>query len=201
MQPFEIVCAPYTVWTAPVGTAFPTVDEDPTPPTPPSTPGWVTWGTSGDKNYTDDGVAISHGETVNTFTPAGGTMPRKAWRTDETLTISFTIADLSPEQYAMALDNAAITTVAATGSVAGTKSFELMRGVEVGMAACLVRGISPVDETLTAQYKIPAVYQSGTPAPTFSKQNPAELAIELTAFELTPGTIGTLEMQTAAKTS
>jgi hypothetical protein len=191
MQPYEIVCAPYTVYQAPTTTSFPKLQTTPAAP-------WVLWGTSGNKNYTDDGVAINHGQTVNTFTPAGSTMPRKAWRTEEMLTVTFTLADVSPSAYAMALDNAAISTVTATTSVAGDQHFELMRGISVKMNAVLVKGISSVDESLAAQYEIVAAYQSGSPAPTYSKQNPAELAIELTAFELTPGTIGTLRVQTTA---
>lgn len=191
MQPYEIVCAPYTVYTATVGTAFPAVDAAPGA-------GWTEVGTSGSKNYTDTGVTVTHGQTINTFVPAGSTTPRKAWRSGETLTVAFSLADVSPEQYALVLDNVAVTNTAAAAGVAGTKSFELMRGQQVNMYALLVRGISSVDESLTAQYEVPAAYQSGTPAPVYSKQNPAELAVEFSAFELTPGVFGTLRVQTAA---
>lgn len=188
MQPYEIVCAPYTVYQAPVGTAMPALNASPAAP-------WVVWGTSGNLNYTEDGVTVNHGQTVNTFTPAGGTMPRKAWRTEEMLTVTFTLADMSPTQYAMAMDNATLATVTATASGADLH-FELYRGVNVKQAATLIRGISPANEALTAQYELPNTYQSGSPSPTFSKQNPAEMAIEITAFQVTQGTIGTLRVQT-----
>jgi hypothetical protein len=200
MQPYEIVCSPYTVWTAPVGTAFPKVDVAPLAPVvgPPAVAGWTQVGTSGNKNYTDTGVTVTHGQTINTFVPAGSTTPRKAWRTGETLTVAFSLADVSPAQYALVLDNVAITTTAPATGVAGNQAFQLMRGVQVNMYALLVRGISSVNEALTAQYEVPACYQSGTPAPVYSKANPAELAVQFEAFELTPGIFGTLRVQTAA---
>src|SRR5215468_3718774 len=176
--PFEIVCAPYDVYVAPALTAFPNVD------TPASAfasatsfaSGWKLSGTSGAKNYDDTGVAVGQPQTVNTFTPAGSTTPRKVWRTGEELTVTYTLADVSPEQYALTINNATVTTVAAASATAGTKSFELMRGVGVATHAVLVRGISSVDDSLIAQYEIKAAYQGGSPTVTYSKQNPAELA-------------------------
>lgn len=192
--PFEIVCAPYTVYVAPVGTAFPAVDLA-TPATP-----WKLSGTSGSKNYTDAGVTVTHGQTISEFTPAGSTTPRKTWRTAETLLIAYTLADVSPDQYATVLNDAAVTTVAPATGTAGDKHFELMRGVQVNTHALLVRGISSVDDSLNAQYEVPCAYESGNPAPTYSKANPAELAVEWHALELTPGVFGTLRVQTAAHT-
>lgn len=191
--PFEIVCAPYTVYVAPVGTAFPATDAVPAS-------AWKLSGTSGAKNYTDAGVTVTHGQTISEFTPAGSTTPRKTWRTAETLLVAYTLADVSPDQYAAVLNNAAVTTVAPGTTQAGEKHFELMRGVQVNTNAILVRGISSVDEALTAQYEIPCAYESGNPAPTYSKANPAELAVEWHALELTPNVFGTLRVQTAVHT-
>jgi hypothetical protein len=192
MEPFEIVCAPYQCYAAPVGTELPELDAD----VDVTTDGWVLVGTSGDKNYDDAGVTVSHTETLSTFTPAGSTTPRKAWRTGEVLTIGFTLADLSVDQYALVMDQAEVTEVAATTTTAGSKTFELMRGINVKMYAVVLRGLSPEDESLNAQYQVPAAYQSGNPAPVFSKNGPAELAVEFTAFELTPGVFGQFTAQT-----
>jgi hypothetical protein len=193
--PFEIVCAPYTVYVAPIGSAMPAIDDDEAAIL--ATPDWNLLGTSGAKNYTDAGVAVTHGQTVSDFTPAGSTTPRKVWRTGETLTVGLTLADVSPEQYALVINNAAISTVAAGVGTAGEKHFQLMRGVQVSTHAILVRGISSVDEALNAQYEIPCAYEAGNPAPTYSKANPAELAVEWHTLELTPGVFGTLRVGTA----
>jgi hypothetical protein len=197
MEPFEVVCSPYTVWVGPVGTPMPAID---------AAEGafdadWTKLGKSGNKNYEDEGVTVTHSQTVNTFTGAGGTAPRKAWRTDEGLMVALALADLSPEQYALALDDAAITTVAAGVGTPGEKRFEVLRGVEVAAFAVLVRGISPVDEALNAQYEIASCYQGADPAPKFSKQGPAVLALEYHVLEATAGVFATLRIGTAPATS
>lgn len=189
MQPFEVVCSPYTLWAAVVGTAFPAINAAPATT-------WTQIGTSGNKNYVDTGVTVTHSQTVATFTPAGSTTVRKAWRTDEGLTVAFELADISPAQYALMLDNIAVVTQAATGGVSGDQHFEVMRGVQVNQYALLVRGISPVNEAYSAQYEVPSAFQMGNPAPRYSKQGPATLAIEFHAYELTPNHLATWRAQT-----
>src|SRR5690348_2422650 len=97
-QPFEIVAQPFTLWVAAVGSAFPTIDED---------PGgiWTKIGSSGDLNYTEDGVKVSHKQKVEVFRALGSTGPRKAFRTEEDQMISLVVADLTLEQYAQVLNN------------------------------------------------------------------------------------------------
>lgn len=139
----------------------------------------------------DTGVTVTHNQTVSTFIPAGGTTVRKAWRTDEGLTVAFELADLSPTQYGLMLDNVSVQTQAQTAGLSGDKHFEVMRGVQVNQYALLVKGISPVNEAYSAQYEVAAAFQMGNPAPRYSKQGPATLAIEFHAFELTPGQLAT----------
>lgn len=193
MQPFEVVCSPYTVYAAPVGTAMPLIDVAPTGP-------WLTLGTSGDKNYSDTGVTVTHTQTVSTFIPAGSTTVRKAWRTEEGLTVAFELADLSPAMYAEIIDNVTLQTVAATTAQAGDQHFEVFRGVQVNQYALLVKGISPVNEAYAAQYEVASSFQMGNPAPRYSKQGPALLAIEFHAFELIPNQLATWRAQTTPRT-
>lgn len=195
MQPFEVVCAPYTIYAAVVGTPIPSPDPFGVPST-----SWTQVGTSGNKNYTDTGVTVTHTQTVSTFTPAGSTTVRKAWRTEEGLTMALEVADLSPTQYALLLDNIAITTTGATSTAGSDSHFELMRGVEVNQYALLIRGISPVNEALAAQYEVPSAFMMGNPAPRYSKQGPATLAIEFHAFELTPNHLATWRAQSSTHT-
>ena len=55
--PYEVVAQPFTLWVAPVGTAFPDVDTAPDG-------SWTKVGTSGDLNYTEDGVTVTHSQSV-----------------------------------------------------------------------------------------------------------------------------------------
>lgn len=191
--PHEIVAAPLTVWLAPVGTAFPKVDAAPSGP-------WIKLGTEGAYNYSDDGVTVQHSSSVETFTPAAATRPRKAWRTEEGLTVGFTLVDLSPTHYAKVLDEATVSTVAAATGSAGTSSFNVQREINVELWALLARGESPVDNDLAMQLQIDAVYQSAEPEVTFNKGNPAGLSLEFTALEVTAGDFATWVVQTAPAT-
>ena len=193
MRPYEVVCAPYAAWIAPLGTPFPDLLS-----TPNTT--WSPLGTSGSLNYSDNGVTVTHGQTMGTFIPAGGTTVRKAWRTQETFTLAFEIADLSPAQYSQVLDGAVLTTSTATTALAGDQHMEVMRGVQVKQFGLLVKGISPVNEAYAAQYEVGSCYQSANPAPRYSKQGPALLAVQFDAMELVPGQMCTWRAQTTPHT-
>jgi len=188
--PAEIVASPLTVWLAPVGFAFPEVDEVPIP-----TNGWVKLGTSGDKNYTEAGVTVTHNQTISTFTPAGGTAPRKAWRNQEELLIAFELVDISAVQYGQVLNDATVNTNAAGGGEAGTYDFDLLQGIDVATFALLARGISPADPTMVAQYQVPIVYQAASPAPVYMKGTPAGLACQFAALEDATTGFGKLVVQ------
>jgi hypothetical protein len=185
--PFEIVASPLTVYVAPVGTAFPAVN---------AAPGgsWFKLGTSGTKNYDEKGVTVSHSETINTFTPAGGTAPRKAWRSAEGLAIDLELVDLTIEQYAKILNDATVTTTVGPPAI---KDINLMQGLTVKNLALLCRGLSPVDESLAAQYQVPICYESASPSPSYRKDQPASLACQFTALEDATLGFGKLIVQTA----
>lgn len=177
-QPFEIVAQPFTLWVALVGSVFPTVDE---------VPGgsWTKIGTSGDLNYTEDGVTVTHSQTVETFRALGSTGPRKAFRTEEELMIALTVADITLEQYAQALNNNTVTTVPAATGDSGYKKIGLTRGLDVARRALLIRGAkaSAYMEDAVAQYEIPIAVQVGEPEVVYVKGAPAGLALEFQALE------------------
>lgn len=193
MKPHEIIASPLTLFVAVVGTAFPKIDAAPAE-------AWVKLGALGTKNYTDDGVTVTTAQTIETFTGAGGTAPRKAFRTEEGLSMGFTLVDLSPEQFAKVMDDAAITTVAAGKGVSGEKSFSLMRGTDVHQYALLARGQSTVDNGLFKQFEWPTVFQSGDPSPVYTKGEPAGLDVEFTALEVEEGEFGDVRIATAEPT-
>lgn len=174
----EVVGTPYTALVAPVGTLAPNIktalaDIDPT---------WVELGTNGINNQGTDGVTVNLGRTQSSFTPAGGTLPVKSWTTDEAITVAGSLVDLTVEQFALILDDAAITTIAPASGVAGSKSISLVRGISVQYFALLVRGLSPYDDGtgLNAQYVFSRVMQSAQQQPKYLKGTPAELAWEFT---------------------
>jgi hypothetical protein len=176
-KPFEIVAAPFTVYVAPLGTAFPLLGVAPAG-------AWIKLGTSGDRSMSEEGVTVAHGQEINQIRTAGSTGPVKAFRTEESLVISLTLLDISLEQYALAFDGNTVATTAAGVGTAGHKALKLYRGVNVDAVALLVRGdVSAYGDGMQSQYEIPACFQSGSPEPVFTKGEPAGLALEYTALE------------------
>lgn len=201
MQPYEIVAAPFTVYVAPIGTAFPAIDAAPAGT-------WKKVGTSGDRSETEDGVTVAHSQSINEVRAAGSTGPIKAFRTEEGLQVSLTVMDITLEQYAVALNGAAIATTAAGVGTAGYKAMKMYQGVQVSGLALLVRGeaASPYGDGWKAQYEVPACFQSGAPELAYTKGTPAGLALQFTALEdpsaATPADrFGRIVMQHAAPLS
>ncbi len=176
-KPYEIIAAPFTLYLAPLGTAFPLITAAPSGD-------WIKVGTSGDLNYSEDGVSVSHSQAFGQARPVGGTGPRKAWRTEEDLMVSLTLWDMTLEQYAVALNGNEVAATAAGVGTAGFKKLALYRGGEVELMSLLVRGdVSPYGASYKSQYQVPVCYQSGSPEPVFSKNGPAGLALQFTALE------------------
>lgn len=168
--PFEIIAAPFTAWLAPVATAFPAINVA-------VAGAWVKVGTSGDLNYMDSGVKVRHSHTIALWRALGDGGPRKAFRSEEELRISLVLADLTLEQYLLALNHNAVTE---TGI---SRKLGLSRGLAVVQKALLIRGAaSPYAEGLNLQYEVPIAVQTGEPEPVFRKNEPAGLALEWTAL-------------------
>lgn len=198
MEPHEIIAAPYTIYIAPVTTAFPAIDDLEAA----FDADWLKLGKSGAKNYDEAGVTASHEQSLEYFRGADSTVPRKAWRTEEDLLFALSLVDLSPEMYAAMINDATITTVAAGVGVAGEKSFSLYRGVDVAQFALLARGMSPVDNALNAQYEAPVVIEDANQAPVYTKGTPAMLELQFRAMDAAGDgdSFGVLRTQTAVAT-
>ncbi len=175
--PYEVIAQPFTLWVAAVGTTFPLIDADPAA-------AWTKVGTSGDLNYTEDGVTVQHAQSVEFWRALGSAGPRKAFRGEEEFRISMVLADLTLEQYAMALNYNTVTTTPAGVGTAGFKSLGLSRGLDVPQRALLVRGTgSPYGVNMNMQYEVPIAVQAGEPEVVFVKTEPAGLALEFVALE------------------
>lgn len=178
--PYEIIAAPFVAYHAPVGTAFPAIEEEPGV-------AWTLIGTNGDRNISEDGVTVKHSETVEEVRTLGSMGPVKAFRTEEGLNLSFTLLDLSLENYAVALNHNAVTTVA-PGVHGGYKKVGLSRGRNLPERALLIRGaVSPYgngDVDWNMQYEVERAVQIGEPEVVYTKGgDPAGLALEWLCLE------------------
>lgn len=189
--PYELVSGPVEIFTAPVGTAAPDVDE---------TPGgdWVLLGTSGDKDYGEDGVTITPEQTIEYQYALGSTAPQKAFRTQEGLGISVPVMDLTAETLAKVMNGATVTDVAAASGTPGYRTFDLMRGLEVDELSVLIRGFSPYADNMNAQYRVPRAIVENVGEYTFQKGEAASYEVEFTALEHSTDGFGEYEAQDAS---
>lgn len=111
-QPFEMVSGPLTLYRAVAETSAPTLGSD-----PPSGV-WTTIGRSGDQSYSEDGITVTPGQTLEKQRVLGSTGPRKVFRPEEELMLNVTILDMTVETFANAMNNATVSDKASvTGAV------------------------------------------------------------------------------------
>jgi hypothetical protein len=175
-KPYEIIMSPFEIWLAPVGESFP--DPDTTP-----SGNWAKLGTNGKRNQGEDGITVTHNQTVDEHRNVGATGPIKAKRSEESLTIEMVLEDLTMAEYAKVLNDATVTTVSPGASQIGTKEIQLRQGNDVSTFALLCRGASPYGDGWNMQYQVPVVYQAENPAPNFTKSGAAGLACSFAALE------------------
>jgi hypothetical protein len=187
MTPYEVVVGPYTVWVAPVGTAFPVTNANPSG-------SWIKLGTNGTKNYDEKGVTVTHTQNLQRWKPVGSTGNRKVWRDSEVSTIEFELVDATLEQIALVLNNASVSTQVGPPA---TKTISLQQGQNVAVYALLARGNSPYNDSLNAQYQVPIAFQAANPAPNFGLSGPAGFACTWEFLEDPTSGFGTLVAQTS----
>ncbi|MAM39342.1 MAG: hypothetical protein CL949_12785 [Erythrobacter sp.] len=178
MTPFEIICAPMQVFIAEVGTAFPTLDDEPGA-------GWTLLGKNGSRSTTTDGVTVSHTKAFSKVKTDGATGPVKATLDDEELMFRLNILDLSLEAYQQVLNGNTIAETAAGSGTVGFKKIGLSQGPNrTREFALIARGASPYNDALPLQYCVPRCYESGNAEPIFKKGGTgASLRLEMTALE------------------
>lgn len=191
VAPYVIVAGVADVYLAPYGTTFPDVDVAPGS-------AWTYLG------HTDGGVRVAHPQTIVELRTDQVTAPVKMVRSEESLEITFALAEITLENYAYALNQAAPTTDIGPPA---DKQINLYRGgFGVNTFAMLVRGqhLSPYGD-FNLQYEVPSVFQADNPEVNFTKDAKALLqtswhAIGAKAFD--PGStdadiFGVLRAQTA----
>ena len=167
-EPLEIIAGPVELYIAPVGETMPDVTDEP------PTGNWVLVGTSGADNTTEDGVTVQLTETLELFRGLGGTDVRKAFRTQEDMLVSLTLADMTLEEWARVLN---FNTVSVDSN---DNTIPLYKGGVVNCKALVVRGNdqSPNLSGGNIQWELPRVIPSGVPEVVFVKGVPAGLALE-----------------------
>lgn len=164
-SPYQIIAGPAQVFIAATGTAFPAVN---------ATPG-AGWS---DLGMTEGGVSVSHTQTINSITTDQYTAPVKGVRSEEGMTVTFSLAELTLDKFAIALNNATVVSVAGPPA---TKEIPLYRGVPVARHALLVRGPSPYGPW-NMQYQIPVVMQAEEPEVAFVKDDKSVLNVSWTTL-------------------
>jgi hypothetical protein len=164
------------VWLAPVGESYPDVDASPSG-------NWAKLGSSGKKDYNEDGITVSHEQTLNQFRSLGSTGPRKVSRSEENLTVAGVLEDLTLEEYGKILNDVSVSTGTTSGSGADIKEITTRQGLEVSTFALLVRIPNAYGDGWQAQIQIPRVYQSENPSPAYTKDGKAGLSFTFTALE------------------
>ena len=172
--PLEIMCAPFQVYVGPVGETFPDVDDTPTG-------NWVLLGTNGHESMAEAGVTVNHTQSVNLVRAYGTTAPVKALRASEDLTFLFTLLDVSPTEYARALNHNTVSTTAAGAATGGYNKLGIYQGPDVTQRAWLFRAINSSTELATGhvQYELPIGVVASSPSLVHVKGAPAALAFEV----------------------
>lgn len=179
-QPFEVIAGPFTAYVAPVGTTFPTLDEDPA-----TVAGWTKVGTSGDINYDrGEGVMVRHNKNINTYRGAGDPRPLKNFVVEEDLIVEFQLADVTLETYRYAINSNAITNVPAAGSTPAHKKISLSIGNSLQSHALVLRSDeSPYQADGVSQYQIAKVQDIGSSeVQRGSAGNPARVRLMFSAL-------------------
>ncbi len=173
ITPREIVVGPLTIYLAAAIEVEDDVDGTPTG-------NWALLGTNGDENYTEDGIVITHSQTLRQTLAVGATGPLKVNRQQEQLTIGLTLMDLSLAQYTKILNN----TTVLTDTTPNIDYIGLRRGPDVTILSLIAKGtgLSP-SGNFPIQLYTPRVYQSADPAPVFSKDTEAGLLAVFSALE------------------
>lgn len=163
--PLEVIVGPAEVYVAPVGEAFPDIND---------VPGgnWELVGTVGSERYGEGGVTLRSTRDVTAINALGTTTPIKHVITSTGFQVEYELMDATLEQLALGygLDPATITDTPAGGGEPGDRAMGLPTSPTPFQRAVLVRvNQSPYMENGKMQFEIFAANQVGNAEGAFSK--------------------------------
>lgn len=195
--PYELMAGP---WTAYLGAANATqpLDLDTTVPV-----AYTKLGNSGSDDYSEDGITISEEQALEYFRGLGKTGKRKAWRTEEDVTVSLTVHDSRPEIVSYAKNGNAVTTVSAGASQSGTKTVAMYKGHEVTTHSLLLRSDagSQYGDSYKSQFWLPVVVVASVGDFVMKKGEPIGVEFEFELLYDATNGFGKFIAQTAVKSS
>ncbi len=184
----EIVTGPLTLWWAPVATAMPAIDDA-------AVTAFTKIGTSGDQNYTEDGVSIQMDQTLEFFRSLGSAHRICAFRTEQDISVTVTMADLTMAQVRLAMNQNAVT----TDTTPDINILDLDYGLAVEDIALLIRGTgnSPEFAGANLQFECNRVVEMGSHELSFVKGDPVGLELEFALLLDDSGNVGRLVAETS----
>lgn len=142
--PHEVMGAPHTMYVhATPGTAVPGGHNTPNmaaDQTAITGAGWTLVGTRGTRSYTEDGVRVNTTAAYEYFRGQGSAAPIKVFRTEEDVEIGVSLADMTLESLALALNKVPGDVDILSSSA---KGLGFSRGLGVKQFAVLLVGPSP----------------------------------------------------------
>jgi hypothetical protein len=133
---------------------------------------------------TKGGVTAQHNQTQKELRADQDTAPAKVTRPEESMVISFALADLTLENFAKVLNNVAVVDTPPGEGTAGYRTITMYQGLSVAQLAMLIRVPSPYldvpigGESLGLDYRLPVVCQSGNPSVKYVPDDMALLETE-----------------------
>lgn len=168
--PYELIGPGFTLYWAAAGTAMPAINaaiDDEV---------WTRIGKNGNKSYAEEGVRVSAPQSLNPFRGYGSAAPLKFFRGEEDQIYQVTIADLTLESFALALNQNGVTE---TGI---SRKLGLSRGLTVSTVALLARGPSPYFSNGHSQWYTKYVANASSPDVPLRRDNAAFYQLEWRAI-------------------
>lgn len=169
MSAYSVLKGVGKIYLAPVGTAYPTLDDDPA-----ADPNWTYVGP------TADGITAEADETINEFASDQEIGTVDAIRSEEKLMLTANLFEATLENIAKVMSQT-VTDVAAGVGTYGYRKIGLSRGVDVALSAILYRFKSPYGN-FPAQLEIPYGYISGKISLAWKKDDKVVVPSEFHAF-------------------
>ncbi|HEU01344.1 MAG TPA: hypothetical protein ENH89_13550 [Aurantimonas coralicida] len=157
----EIISGPLKVYVAPAVEAMTAVGSSPAG-------NWVLLGTSGDLNYTEEGVTIRGEHSTEVWRSLGSPYPRKSFRPEADTFVDVVVADMSLTHLRVAFNNNVVV------ADSGFDYLSMDQGLEPTEHSLMVRGTgnSPLFSGSNMQYEIEKCVQIGNTEMVFVKGEP-----------------------------